>query len=107
MSNRLAGKVAVVTGGDQGIGRAIAERLAREGADIAMCYRKNKKGAEEVVAGITAGKSRAAAFAADVGSVSEGQHFINEAIASLGKVDILVNNAGLEKRADFCDGGGF
>ena len=42
MSNRLTGKVAAVTGGDQGIGRAIAERLAQEGADVAICYRKNK-----------------------------------------------------------------
>jgi len=48
-NNRLQGKVAVVTGGDQGIGRAIALRLASEGADIAICYRSNRVGAEEVV----------------------------------------------------------
>ena len=103
MSNRLEGKVAAVTGGDQGIGRAIAERLAGEGADVAICYRKNRKGADEVVEAITATKRRAAAFQADIGKVSDGQRFIAETVASLGKVDILVNNAGLEKRADFWD----
>jgi glucose 1-dehydrogenase len=103
LSNRLAGKVAAVTGGDQGIGRAIAERLAQEGADVAICYRKNKDGADEVVSRITAAKRRAAAFQADVGKVSDGQRFIEEAVSALGKVDILVNNAGLEKRADFWD----
>ncbi len=103
MSNRLTGKVAAVTGGDQGIGRAIAERLAQEGADVAICYRKNKEGADEVVGRITAAKRRAAAFQADVGKVSDGQRFIEEAVVALGKVDILVNNAGLEKRADFWD----
>ncbi len=103
MSNRLTGKVAAVTGGDQGIGRAIAERLAQEGADVAICYRKNKAGADEVVGRITAAKRRAAAFQADVGKVSDGQRFIEEAVAALGKIDILVNNAGLEKRADFWD----
>src|SRR5258708_39617905 len=48
-------------------------------------------------------KRRAAAFQADIGSISDGQRFIEEAVAALGKVDILVNNAGLEKRADFWD----
>jgi len=103
VANLLAGKVAAVTGGDQGIGRAIAERLAQDGADVAICYRKNKKGADEVVAAIAATKRRAAAFQADVGIVADGQRFIDEAVAALGKVDILINNAGLEKRADFWD----
>jgi glucose 1-dehydrogenase len=103
VANLLAGKVAAVTGGDQGIGRAIAERLAQDGADVAICYRKNKKGADEVVAAITATKRRAAAFQADVAIVADGQRFIAEAVAALGKIDILINNAGLEKRDDFWD----
>jgi glucose 1-dehydrogenase len=103
LPNRLMGKVAAVTGGDQGIGRAIAERLAQDGADVAICYRKNKKGADEVVENITSTKRRAAAFQADVGKVTDGQYFIEQAVAALGKIDILVNNAGLEKRADFWD----
>src|SRR5258706_5067718 len=77
--------------------------LACEGADVAICYRKNKKGADEVVERITEMKRRAAAFQADVGNISDGQRFIEEAVANLGKIDILVNNAGLEKRADFWD----
>lgn len=103
MPNRLTGKVAAVTGGDQGIGRAIAERLACEGADIAICYRKNKDGANEVVNRIAGLNRRAAAFQADVGKVADVQRFIDESVSALGKVDILVNNAGLEKAADFWD----
>ena len=103
MGNRLEGKVAVVTGGDQGIGRAIVERFATEGADIALCYRSNKTGAEEVVAGVQKMGRKAAAIHADVGKVAECQRFISEAVAQLGRIDILVNNAGLERRADFWD----
>jgi glucose 1-dehydrogenase len=103
VANRLDGKVTAITGGDQGIGRAIAERLGQEGADVALCYRANKVGADEVVAGIRAAGRKAAAIQCDVGKVADGQRFISEAIASLGKVDILVNNAGLERHADFWD----
>lgn len=103
MANRLEGKVAAVTGGDQGIGRAIVERLAAEGADIALCYRSNKAGADEVVAAIRKSGRRAAAIQCDVGKVAEGQRFIAEAVTQLGSIDILVNNAGLERRADFWD----
>jgi glucose 1-dehydrogenase len=103
VAKRLDGKVAVITGGDQGIGRAIAERLAVEGADIALCYRANKAGADEVIGGIQAGGRKAAAFQCDVGKISDGQRFIADAVAKLGKVDILINNAGLERHADFWD----
>jgi glucose 1-dehydrogenase len=103
VANRLEGKVVAVTGGDQGIGRAIVERLAREGADVALCYRSNKKGADEVVAELQKMGRKAAALQADVGKVAEGQRFITEAVIQLGRVDILVNNAGLERRADFWD----
>jgi glucose 1-dehydrogenase len=103
VTNRLDGKVAAITGGDQGIGRAIAERLAQDGADVALCYRGNKAGADDVVAGIRALGRKSVAIQCDVGKVPDGQRFIAEAVASLGKVDILVNNAGLERRADFWD----
>jgi len=99
----LEGKAVAITGGDQGIGRAIAERLGKEGADVAICYRGNKAGAEEVVAGIKAGGRRSVAIQCDVGKVADGQRFIAEAVAALGKIDILVNNAGLERHADFWD----
>jgi glucose 1-dehydrogenase len=100
---RLEGKAVAISGGDQGIGRAIAERLAQEGAGVAICYRGNKAGAEEVVAGIKASGRRSAAIQCDVGKVADGQRFIAEAVATLGKIDILVNNAGLERHADFWD----
>jgi glucose 1-dehydrogenase len=103
VGNRLEGKVAAVTGGNQGIGRAIVERFAAEGADIALCYRSNKTGADEVVAELQKMGRKAAAIQADVGKVAECQRFIGEAVAQLGRLDILVNNAGLERRADFWD----
>ena len=103
MANRLEGKVAAVTGGDQGIGRAIVERLAAEGADVALCYRSNKAGADEVAASVRKTGRKAAAVQCDVGKVAEGQRFVDEAVRQLGHIDILVNNAGLERRADFWD----
>jgi glucose 1-dehydrogenase len=103
MPNRLEGKSIAITGGDQGIGRAIAERLANDGADIAICYRSNQSGAQEVVAEIVKLGRRVAAIQCDVGKIADGQRFIAEAIAQLGKLDILINNAGLERRADFWD----
>jgi glucose 1-dehydrogenase len=104
---RLEGKVAIITGGDEGIGRAIALRLAAEGADIAFCYRRNRSGAEEVVASITgdgagAGTRRKAlALQADISDIAQAQNFITAVFARFGTADILVNNAGLERRAEF------
>jgi len=103
MSNRLTGKTAAITGASQGIGLAIAQKFAAEGADIAFCYRSNQAGAEEVAASIQKLGRKCAAFQCDVGRVAEGQKFIAETAAQLGKIDILVNNAGLERRADFWD----
>ena len=103
MANRLDGKVAAITGGDQGIGRAIVERLAQEGADVALCYRANKAGADEVVAAVQNLGRKAVALQCDVGKVADGQRFITESVQQLGRIDILVNNAGLERRADFWD----
>ena len=101
MANRLESKVAAVTGGDQGIGRAIVERLAAEGADVALCFRSNKAGADEVVASVQKLGRQAAAVQCDVGKVAEAQRFIEDAVRQMGGIDILVNNAGLERRADF------
>jgi glucose 1-dehydrogenase len=103
MSTKLDGKVAAVTGGDQGIGRAIVERLAQQGADVALCYRSNKSGADEVVAAVQKLGRKAAAFQCDISKVPDGQRFINESVAKLGRVDILVNNAGVEKHDDLWD----
>lgn len=106
---RLEGKVAIVTGGDQGIGRGIALRLAAEGADVALCYRANHSGAEEVVAAISHGSPeqgsarRALAIQADVSDTAQIQSFITAVFERFGTADILVNNAGLERRAPFWD----
>src|SRR5713226_1422911 len=101
VANRLDGKVAAITGGNQGIGLAIAQRFAQEGADVAFCYRSNKAGADDVAAGIQKLGRKAFGFQCDVGRVADGQKFIGDTVAQFGKIDILVNNAGLERHADF------
>jgi glucose 1-dehydrogenase len=100
---KLDGKHALVTGSDQGIGQAIAIRLAEEGADVVVNYRKNKDGAEETRGKIEALGRRAAVIQADVSKVEETAHLVSEAIAAFGSIDILVNNAGMEKNASFVD----
>ncbi|WP_437904603.1 3-oxoacyl-ACP reductase family protein [Sorangium sp. So ce327] len=98
---RLQGKIALVTGSSRGIGRSIAVRFAREGADVALTYHKSKEGAEEALAEVEAAGRRGHLFAVDVASVQSVQGLIQEAIERFGRLDVLVNNAGLEKRAPF------
>jgi glucose 1-dehydrogenase len=100
---RLQGKVALVTGSAQGIGRAIVERFAREGADVIVNYRSGPAMAEEVAAGARAIGVRAAAIQADVAQVAEVRRLVDESIAAMGRLDILVNNAGVETHAPFWD----
>jgi glucose 1-dehydrogenase len=100
-NKRLQGKVALITGGDRGIGRAIALRLAAEGADVAFSYRANRTGAGEVVSGISVMGRTARAFQADLSDPTQGQQFIEQAFNAFQNAHILVNNAGLEKRANF------
>jgi 3-oxoacyl-[acyl-carrier protein] reductase len=98
-AQRLAGKVALVTGGSRGIGAAIALRLAEEGATVAISYSQNKNAADEVVAKISKLGSKAVAFKADVSSGRESQNLIGEISKVVGKIDILVNNAGVFEAA--------
>jgi glucose 1-dehydrogenase len=100
---RLTGKKALVTGGDQGIGRAIALRLAEEGADIVLNYRKNRDGAEETRGRIEQLGRVGVSLQADVGQVGEVRTLVRQAVTALGSLDILVNNAGIEKNAAFVD----
>jgi len=99
----LEGKVALVTGAAQGIGRAIALRLAQEGAAVAIEDRVANDRARETFAQVQATGARACLLEGDVGKVEDDRRVISEAVAQLGRVDILVNNAGLERRAEFLD----
>jgi NAD(P)-dependent dehydrogenase (short-subunit alcohol dehydrogenase family) len=90
----LDGKVALVTGGSRGIGRAIALELAKQGATVAVNYRANKEAADAVVAEITKDGGKAAAFEADVSDYDQSKALVEKVIADLGPVTILINNAG-------------
>ena len=90
----LAGKVALVTGSSQGIGRATALRLAQSGADIVINYRSNASAAEDTRASIEAMGRRCIAIQADVSQEEHVNRLFAEANSNLGTVSILVNNAG-------------
>ncbi len=92
---KLDGKVAVVTGASRGIGKAIAETFAREGADVVVNYVKSENEAKEVVKQIKAMGRRALAIKADVSKRADAQRMFNKILAEFGRVDILVNNAGI------------
>ena len=92
-----AGRVALVTGGGRGIGRAIALRLARDGIAVAVNYRSGEAAAAETVAAIEAAGGRAVALPADVAAPGEAARLVNDTVARLGRLDILVNNAGITR----------
>lgn len=98
------GKVAIVTGAARGIGRACAERLAREGADVALWDIEDEAG-EASASAIAAleGAGRTAFFHCDVGYKKEVDASFAAVLARFGKVDILVSNAGIMRRTDFLD----
>jgi 3-oxoacyl-[acyl-carrier protein] reductase len=93
---KLKGRVALVTGASQGIGRACALALAREGATVAVAARNREK-LDEVVSAITGAGGSAAAFVIDVADEEQIKVGIKAAIAQFGKIDILVNNAGVTR----------
>src|SRR5437773_4831162 len=93
--NRLKGKIAVVTGASKGIGAAIAEHMAAEGASVVVNYASSKAGAEAVVKRITQKDGKAVAVQADVSKAKDIQRLFAEAKKAFGKLDILVNNAGI------------
>jgi len=103
MPGRLTGKVAVVTGSGSGIGQAIAERLAQEGADLVVDYRDHVEQAQATVDKITAAGGKSVMVHADVSNLADCTNLIEQAWQQLGSCDILVNNAGIEKGADFWD----
>ena len=91
----LKGKVAVVTGASRGIGRGIAERLAKDGATIVVNYTKSAREAEKVVSGIKGQGGNAMAVQADVSKVEDIRRLFQETKKVYGRLDILVNNAGI------------
>jgi len=93
----LSGKSAVVTGGSRGIGRAIALRLATQGADVAFSYKGNEGAAKETAAAIEGLGRQALAFQADVSQPDSAEALVKAAIGAFGKIDILVNNAGITR----------
>jgi 3-oxoacyl-[acyl-carrier protein] reductase len=100
MPDTLKDRVALVTGGSRGIGRAIALALAAEGVSVAVNYRKRESDAVEVVASIERTGSRAIAVRADVSVNDEVQAMMADVNARLGSIDVLVNNAGMASMVD-------
>ncbi len=98
----LKGKVAVVTGGTEGIGKATALTLAREGAKVAICARGQPL-LDAVAAEITKAGGEVLALSADMSKAVDCERFINEVVKRFGGVDILVNNAGTSKRGKFLE----
>lgn len=99
----LSGKVAIVTGASSGIGRAIAERLAEDGALVVVNFRESQDKAQAVVAGIQGKGGKSVALQADVSVVAEARRLIRETVGQFGRLDILVNNAGKFVPKPFAD----
>ena len=94
MTKQLTGKVALVTGGSRGIGAAIAKRLARDGADVAITYASAQKKADEVVEAIRAEGVEGLAVRADSADAGAVKNAVAHTVKTLGRIDVLVNNAG-------------
>lgn len=95
MSKKLAGRVAVVTGAGKGIGKAIAQQFAAEGAKVVVNYARSQADAEQVVAGIRAAGGEATALQADVSQRADVERLFAGTRQTWGALDILVNNAGI------------
>ena len=99
---RLDGKRAIVTGANRGIGRAIAERLAAEGATVMLCARDQAL-LDQTVDGIVSAGGKAEALSLDLRLVDAGSKLVEHTVARWGGVDIVVNNAGATKRGEFVE----
>jgi 3-oxoacyl-[acyl-carrier protein] reductase len=100
---KLAGHVALVTGGSRGIGRATSLRLARAGAAVAVNYNSSADAAQDVVDQITSGGGRAVAVQGDVSDKAAVEAMLRSSSEQLGTVDILVNNAGILMRGELLE----
>ncbi len=98
---RLKNKTAIITGSSQGIGRGIAERFAKEGANVVINYIGNMEMANEVLAKVESLGGRGLVVQGDVSKINDINSLFEAAISGFGQVDILVNNAGVERHAPF------
>lgn len=92
-TGKLHGKVALITGGDSGIGRAVAVLFAREGADVAISYLEEHEDAEETKRLVQDEGRRCIAIAGDIGDEAHCRKVVDQVVSELGRLDILVNNA--------------
>jgi len=99
---RHEGKVAIVTGAGQGIGRGVAKRFAQEGAHIVIAE-YNKVNAEEAAHELSTTGAQVLAYPVDVGDIQQVQEMVVDVVARFGRIDILVNNAGLSRPAPLFD----
>ena len=99
----LHGKVAVVTGGNSGIGKAVVMALAKEGANIVIDYIANEEAELQVEADVKALGDKVIGVKADVSKVDDLRTLINTAVTTFGRIDIMVNNAGIETRTSILD----
>ena len=99
----LAGKVAIVTGGNSGIGKAVVLGLAKAGANIVIDYVANEQATEDLEKQVVALGDQAIGVDADVSKVEDLERLIAAAVKAFGRVDIMVNNAGIETRTSILD----
>src|SRR6185295_1863206 len=95
--SEFEGRVAIVTGGSRGIGRAIVKELAARGANVAFSFTRNKEMADELVAEVAASGRRALAFQTDVTDAAGAEQMVRSVKSEFGSVDYLVNNAGITR----------
>ncbi len=103
MQRPLSGKVALVTGAGQRVGRSIAEGLAAAGADVAVHFHTSRQGADEVVARIVVDGNRAVSIGADLSDAATLEPMVDQVERAFGRIDILVNSAALFEQADLLE----